>query len=60
MTSLQERIHLRLESALTRQERASFETFGGRGLATDGPDGPVIRLSMNDVARIAAQAVEER
>ncbi|BCJ51827.1 hypothetical protein Asp14428_33020 [Actinoplanes sp. NBRC 14428] len=60
MASLQERIQARLELALIHQERAGFETLGRRGLATGGPEETVIRLSIEDVARIAALAVEER
>lgn len=58
MTSLQERIQARLELALIHQERAGFEVDAARGLATGGPDAPVIRLSLEDVARIAAQEAE--
>lgn len=59
MASLQERIHTRLEWALAHQERAGCETFGQQGLASGGPDDPVIRLSLEDVARIASLAIEE-
>ena len=59
MTSLQDRIQARLEAALIHQERAGFESFAARGLASGGPDTPVIRLSVEDVARIAAQTAEE-
>lgn len=59
MTSLQDRIQARLEAALQHHERAEISApFAARGLATGGPDRPVIRLAIEDVARIAAQAAE--
>ena len=60
MTTLEERIAARLGLALIHQERAGFEAFGAeRGLATGGPAEPVIRLTVEDVARIAAQVAVE-
>ena len=60
MTSLQERIAARLELALIHHERAGIEALTARqGLATGGPDEPIIRLALNDVARIAAQVAAE-
>lgn len=60
MTSLQERIYAQLELALVHHERAGIESLGRRGLAGGGPDEPVIRLSLQDVARIAASVAQEQ
>jgi hypothetical protein len=60
VTSLQGRIAARLELALLHQERGGFEVPDARrGLATGGPDDLIIRLAVEDVARIAARAVDE-
>jgi hypothetical protein len=60
MTSLQETIQARIEAALLHHEHAGiYAPAERRGLATGGPDQPVIRLSLHDVARVAAQAAED-
>ena len=60
MTTLAEKIAARLGLALIHQERAAFEVhWARRGLATGGPDNLVVRLTVEDVARIAAQVAEE-
>ncbi len=59
-TALPDIIQARIESALLHHERAGIEALDvQRGLATGGPDAPVIRLTIADVARIAAHAVDE-
>lgn len=60
MDDLQERIAARLNEVLDRQVAAEFSTFKVRGLATREPaEEPVMRLSIEDVARIAAQVARE-
>ena len=59
-TALSDRIQARLELALQHQERVQIERPEARsGLATGGPDAPVIRLTMEDIARIAAEVAAE-
>jgi hypothetical protein len=58
--TLAERIEARLNLALTHQERAELEVVDARrGLASGGPGRLVIRLSLADVAGIAAAVVED-
>jgi hypothetical protein len=60
VTTLAERIEARLNLALIHQERAELEVPDARrGLATGGPGRLVIRLSLADVARIAAAVAED-
>ena len=59
MTTLQDAIHAGLAAALMHCERADVCTFGERGMATGGPDAPVVRLTVKDVARVAARAAEQ-
>ncbi len=60
MSSLEERIAARLHRALDHHERANICTpFARRGLAVGGPDEPILVLTVEDVARIAALAVVE-
>jgi hypothetical protein len=55
MPTLEERIAARLHQALDHHERARIECFTAeRGLAVGGPDIPIIVLTIDDVARIAA------
>jgi hypothetical protein len=59
VTTLADRIQAALEAALLHHERADIlKPEARRGLATGGPDDPVIRLTIEDVARIAAQVAE--
>ncbi|XVU25828.1 helix-turn-helix transcriptional regulator [Actinoplanes sp. CA-054009] len=58
--ALAEIIQARIELALIHQERASIEVPGARrGLAGGGPDHLTVRLTIADVARIAAQVLED-
>ncbi|MEV6489499.1 hypothetical protein AB0M20_12845 [Actinoplanes sp. NPDC051633] len=60
MTSLHEAIQAGIEAALLHHERAGIVAPDQRrGLATGGPDHPTIRLSIQDVARVAARAAEQ-
>jgi hypothetical protein len=60
MATLEERIFARLSEALSHHSGARITAPDARcGLATGGPDNPVIRLTVQDVARIAAQVAEE-
>jgi hypothetical protein len=55
MPSLEESIVARLHQALDHHERAEiFAPTAERGLAVGGPDVPVIVLTVEDLARIAA------
>ncbi len=55
MLTLEQRIAARLHNALDHHERANnFTPEARRGLAVGGPDDPVIVLTVEDVARIAA------
>ncbi|GAA2516527.1 hypothetical protein Ahu01nite_098160 [Winogradskya humida] len=57
---LQDAIRARLEAALDHKEgMRGWSPAAERGLATGGPDHPVIRLSLDDVVRLAALACEE-
>ena len=56
MPSLEERIAARLHEALDHHKRADISVpHAERGLAAGGPDGPVILMTVQDVARIAAE-----
>jgi len=56
METLEQRIATRLNEALDRQVAAEVNAWEVRGLATREPaEDPVMRLSVEDVARIAAQ-----
>jgi hypothetical protein len=58
VSNLEQRTATRLHQALDHHERAEiFAPTARRGLAAGGPDVPVIVLTVEDVARIAAQAV---
>lgn len=62
MDDLQARIAARLTEALRQQEAAGFESGADAGLAlADHESGRtgVIRLSVDDVARIAAQVARD-
>jgi hypothetical protein len=60
MPSLPELIQARIEAALLHHERAdSFVPDARRGMATGGPDDLVVRLTVPDVARLAAHAAED-
>jgi hypothetical protein len=60
MAPLEELIFARLHEALSHHAAARISVPDARcGLATDGPDEPVIRLTVEDVARIAAQVADE-
>ena len=57
MTDLAARIAAQLHTAIDHQLAAGITAPADeRGLAAGGPDAPVIVLSVEDVARIAAQA----
>jgi hypothetical protein len=59
MDSLADRIAARLHAALDRQVAAGFVAIQAqRGLASGGPEEPVIVLTVDDVARIAAQVAQ--
>ena len=58
MTALQDVIQAGIEAALLQCDGAGAHTFGTRGMATGGPDDLVIRLTVEDVARVAARAAE--
>ena len=60
MTELAQRIADRLHEAL--DQRVSAEIHVGhaeRGLAAGGPDEPIIALTVEEVARIAARVARE-
>jgi hypothetical protein len=58
MLSVEERIAARLHQALDHHERAGVSAPAAeRGLAVGGPDRPVIVVTVEEVARIAAIAV---
>jgi hypothetical protein len=61
VTDLAERIAAQLDAALVQQERRGFGRAPTvqRGLAVGGPIAPRIVLTVEDVARLAAQAAEE-
>ncbi len=55
MLTLEERIAARLHEALDHHERANISAPAAeRGMAVGGPDDPVLVLTVEDVARIAA------
>ncbi len=57
MPTLADRIAARLHHALDHHDRAGISTPAAeRGLAVGGPDHPVILLTVEDVASIAAHA----
>lgn len=60
MASLEERIAARLREVLDHQERGGFAAPPDteRGMAIGGPDNPEIVLTVEDVARIAAQVAK--
>ncbi len=60
MPMLQERIAARLHQALDHHEHAQISKPTARnGMAVGGPDTPQIVLTVDDVARIAAAAVDD-
>jgi hypothetical protein len=59
MASLEQRIAQRLHDALTQLAAAEFSIDTTRGLAYGGHDRPVIAMTVEDVARTAAQVVAE-
>ena len=60
MDSLEDLIIQRLEQALDALQHGDFFLpAASRGLATGGPGDAVIRLSLHDVARIAARTAVE-
>ncbi len=61
MATLEERIAQRLHDTLTDLAAGGFSITKGRGLAYGGPDQPIIAMTIEDVARIAAQeAADDR
>jgi hypothetical protein len=59
VTTLAERIEARLNLALIHHERADIEVpDAARGLATGGPDDLVVRLTLLEVAHLAAEVAE--
>ena len=61
MATLEERIFVRLSEALSHHSGAGISAPDAScGLATGGPDNPVIRLSVADVVRIAARVAQEQ
>lgn len=60
MDSLEQRIAARLHQALDHHAGANIiAPTAERGLAAGGPDAPEIALTVQDVARIAAQEAED-
>ncbi len=60
MPITEQRIAARLHEALDHHVRADIFTLTAeRGLAAGGPDAPSIRLTVEDVARIAAGVVDD-
>jgi hypothetical protein len=60
MATLQDTIRARIEAALDHLEgMEGIRPEAERGMATGGPDHPVIRLTLDDVARLAVLAAEE-
>jgi hypothetical protein len=57
MASLEDRIAARLHRTLDHLEAAGFEAPAAkRALAVNGPDDPVIVMTVEDVARVAVSA----
>jgi hypothetical protein len=60
MTELAQRIADRLHEALDQRVSADIDSpLAERGLAAGGPDQPIIALTVEEVARIAARAAKE-
>ena len=60
MNELAQRIADRLHEALDRQVAAEIHVgHAERGLAAGGPDEPIIALTVEEVARIAARVARE-
>jgi hypothetical protein len=60
MTELAQRIADRLHEALDQRVSAEIHSpLAERGLAAGGPDEPIIALTVEEVARIAARAAKE-
>ena len=61
MTSFDERVAAQLHAALLHHQRVGIECLhASRGVATGGPEVPVIRLTIEDMAGIAARAAAEQ
>jgi hypothetical protein len=60
LNELADRIAERLHEALDRQVAAEISVrHAERGLAAGGPDEPIIALTVEEVARIAARVARE-